>query len=540
MELPKDILDRAERVYEYHRTSKGDGSPTVAPPDPAQRPDPWRVFAQAPKVPLLATLLDLPLGVLTVQQHGLEGLPVSQLNPPQDLKTLSTWLYMAYGMVKLAKPGQPQWTRTCPSLEATYPCEIYVAAFAIEGLEPGFYHFSAREFALRRLRGGPETLAMITRGRPDLEFVKQSPGALLISTVFSRSAWRFGPRGYRSALIDAGHLVGNAVAVATALGVQTMTRLRMPDAASRELIGLDPQTQPGHEEAVQAMIVWATQAASPLPLPTGELPKLDLPPIDRGAGGAAMPGHASILATHQDCVAPGFVIRDVRPPMTELTPLPPDMPVAQFPDLEDPPHGRPVREVELQGAQAVELGQRTVARDLFLEMNRLAHRGGSFFPVFPGGPYVGLVRPFWIIHDVTGIDSGVWYYHPPADSWTMLNHGDFRMEAMYLGGESQLCHDAAAVCVMFANLRLLLLKGGPDLYRLAHLEAGIIAQRLYMSATSLDLACCSIGSFYDEEIRRFLATDKTGWEPIHMVALGVPVDVVELSEKDQLGVAWRD
>ena len=51
------------------------------------------------------------------------------------------------------------------------------------------------------------------------------PAALLVSTIFCRSAWRYRNRGYRYALIDAGHLVQNLVTAANGLGIQTTTRL---------------------------------------------------------------------------------------------------------------------------------------------------------------------------------------------------------------------------------------------------------------------------------------------------------------------------
>ena len=51
-------------------------------------------------------------------------------------------------------------------------------------------------------------------------------------------------------------------------------------------------------------------------------------------------------------------------------------------------------------------------------INRLAFRGGTFFPLHPDGPHVALVRPFWLIHEVVGMDSGLWYYHPPTDAWS--------------------------------------------------------------------------------------------------------------------------
>ena len=144
--------------------------------------------------------------------------------------------------------------------------------------------------------------------------------------------------------------------------------------------------------------------------------------------------------------------------------------------------------------------------------------------MFPDGPQVACVRPFWIVQDVAGMDKGIWYYHPPADSWSVLNQGQYRREAKYIAGDREAFGDASAVCIMIANLHVLMTQGGPDAYRLAHLEAGLAGQRLYLAATSLNVACLASQDFYDEECRTFLGLSKTGWEVLSVVALGKPAD----------------
>src|SRR5438046_414318 len=101
MTLPEDILKRVERVQGYHRASKYDGNQPKRDPqhDPATRPATHRVFDQAPKVLLSTTLLDASVPAIAILENGREALPDSQIAPPQDLKTLSTWLFMSDGML---------------------------------------------------------------------------------------------------------------------------------------------------------------------------------------------------------------------------------------------------------------------------------------------------------------------------------------------------------------------------------------------------------------------------------------------------------
>src|SRR5205823_1773028 len=144
----------------------------------------------------------------------------------------------------------------------------------------------------------------------------------------------------------------------------TITRLRMTDSTMSELIGVPPDGEFADEESVQAMVVWADRrqreailthaplAAHRIPSPSPEpveeyvpvpinaggqsvaslhapdlmLPRINrqhMPPIPRlpPAGGEVKP-YGSIRTVHEDCVAPGVAVREIRPPLTELTPLP--------------------------------------------------------------------------------------------------------------------------------------------------------------------------------------------------------------------------
>jgi SagB-type dehydrogenase family enzyme len=575
--LPQEILDRVERALEYHQSTKHTFDTVRAEPlnlDHSNQPYEFRVFEMRPKLPLPVGLLDLPVATISLMGQGLDALPPGVVGPPQDLKTLATWLHFANGIAsKRRTVTQTIFTRTCASDANTFPAEMYVAAFAVEGLESGLYHYTPREFALRKLRDGGETLARLTRGRPDLAFLKTVPAAMLVSTIFCRSTWRFGKRGYRNALHDAGYLVQNLVTVATGLGITTMTRLHVNDTATRELIGVPADADFDQAEAVHAMVVWADRATCPmehpapaasngqpstgasgftLTGPAGErvaevtaATKVTappaLPPIERTTLANEVTPYVSILATHVDCVAPGIALREIRSPLTDLSPLPPNVQVFRPPMPQEGIRGAPLRNVLLTRQPSPQFGPRGLGRDAFNTINRMAFRGGTFFPLHPDGPQVALVRPFWLIHDVVGFDSGIWYYNPPTDEWSILRHGTFRREAFYLAMEQQAFGQCAATCFLVASLRYLMSVTGPDVYRLAFLEAGIATNRLALSSEALDLAWFESGQFYDEETRTFLGLNQSGWEVLCVTAVGTRA-AEEQRQAAVTGVAldWRD
>src|SRR5207244_680627 len=175
-------------------------------------------------------------------------------------------------------------------------------------------------------------------------------------------------------------------------------------------------------EGVQAMVVWADRAHKPLAVsqhstsgagaafcPSPVMPPIERPPLTS----EPLTSYVSILSTHQDCVAPGVAVREVRPPLTETSPLPPNVPIFDPPSTsEEKPQGEPLRSILLTRQPVKEFGPRSIPRAHFMLINRLAFRGGTFFPLHPDGPHAALVRPFLLIHDVVGMDRGVWYYLP--------------------------------------------------------------------------------------------------------------------------------
>jgi SagB-type dehydrogenase family enzyme len=523
-QLPQEILDRVERVLEFHRTTKiVPGAPLPPPPaDPSQVPPLFRKYASLPEVKLPTTLLDAPANVIQVLQIGRDALPESLLSPPQDLKTLATWLFLSNGLIPVRRQNKIiNYLRTCPSAEGSCPFDLYFAAFSIEGLDAGLYHFNPQTFSLRKLRGGASTLSLIKRGRPDLDFIKSIPGVLLVATTFSRSTARFTARGYRNALVDSGAMIENAIVAANSLGMQTMTRLRISEANARDLLGISPQTPYSDMESIVGMIMWTDVATTPHALGAPD-PAEPAPPRESGLPKVIV--HDSLLAAHEACTATGLGIREIRPPATDTCPLPSGMQMFEKPVRTDQINPRTFFRTVANRRSAPAFVMKSINRDPFLLINQTAFQGGTYYPISPDGAHVGLVRPFWLISDVTGMDPGIWYYHPPTNKWAMLAMGVVRRQIATLSINNPLVAAAAAVCVLTANVRDLCKAIGPDVYRLANLEAGIAAHRMHLVANSIDLGCRVNLSFFDDELRRYLALDQIGWEILGEVSVGVSID----------------
>ncbi len=112
--------------------------------------------------------------------------------------------------------------RASPSAGALYPIEFYSVVFSAEGLQPGVYHYDPSGHTLEFLRPGDfrELCYEISHGQ---EMVRQSSVLIAMTAAFDRTKSKYGERGYRYVLLDAGHALQNLYLESTALGLGCCT-----------------------------------------------------------------------------------------------------------------------------------------------------------------------------------------------------------------------------------------------------------------------------------------------------------------------------
>jgi SagB-type dehydrogenase family enzyme len=110
--------------------------------------------------------------------------------------------------------------RPVPSAGALYPLELYVLATAVRGLDAGLYHF--HPFRHRLCRLGPLDWTRTRGALVDATLLDTAAALVIVTALFWRSRFKYGLRGYRFALLEAGHVVQNAVLAAADLGLAAL------------------------------------------------------------------------------------------------------------------------------------------------------------------------------------------------------------------------------------------------------------------------------------------------------------------------------
>jgi len=134
--------------------------------------------------------------------------------------------------------------RTAPSAGALYPVETYLSIQNVAELPQGLYHFQPVEFCLERLQGGigGEEVAEAALGQ---NFMAEAGVIFIWSAILRRNFSKYGHRGLRYIMMDAGHICQNLLLTAEGLGLGACPVAAFYDDQLNGLLELD-----GREESV--------------------------------------------------------------------------------------------------------------------------------------------------------------------------------------------------------------------------------------------------------------------------------------------------
>lgn len=149
--------------------------------------------------------LKIPLKHVLLKRKSERKFSVS----PLSLEKISSLLFYSAGIKNDLK------RRLYPSAGARYPLEIYIISLNTK-LPQGIYHYYLKNNSLEKLfEFKKKDLSLIIKQK----WAQKAGCLIIISSVFERNTVKYGERGYRHILTEAGHLAQNFYLVSTALGI---------------------------------------------------------------------------------------------------------------------------------------------------------------------------------------------------------------------------------------------------------------------------------------------------------------------------------
>jgi len=127
--------------------------------------------------------------------------------------------------------------RAAPSGGALYPIEIYIAVLRAEDLAAGLYHYDPTANVLE-LVSEDSTANRLAYAAHTPE-VNDASVVVILSGISLRTRLKYGERGYRFMLMEAGHICQNLLLTATALRLTAFPIGGFIDAEIDNLLGID-------------------------------------------------------------------------------------------------------------------------------------------------------------------------------------------------------------------------------------------------------------------------------------------------------------
>lgn len=144
---------------------------------------------------------------------------------------------------------------------------------------------------------------------------------------------------------------------------------------------------------------------------------------------------------------------------------------------------------------------------------------------FRAAPSAGALYPmetYLMARDVDGLQQGIYHFRPYAFDLEFIRPGDFSRELARAALGQDMAAYAQVVFIWSAIVERSRWKYRQRAYRYIYLDAGHIAQNLYLAGTALGLGICGIGAFYDDPVNELVGLDGKEETVLYMASAGWP------------------
>ncbi len=141
---------------------------------------------------------------------------------------------------------------------------------------------------------------------------------------------------------------------------------------------------------------------------------------------------------------------------------------------------------------------------------RTAPSAGALYPV----------ETYLAIHKVEEMEPGIWHLNLPEFSLELLKGMDARQPLVQACLGQRFLGEASVDFIWTGILNRAMWKYRERAIRYIFLDAGHICQNLMLAATALNLGCCPVGAFFDDEVEGLVGVDGIEEVALYLAAVG--------------------
>jgi SagB-type dehydrogenase family enzyme len=142
------------------------------------------------------------------------------------------------------------------------------------------------------------------------------------------------------------------------------------------------------------------------------------------------------------------------------------------------------------------------------------------FRTVPSAGALYPIETYVVVNGVAGISPGIYHYSVKESQLLLIREGSFGRELSQAALGQGMLDGAACTFVWTAIVERSKWKYRERAYRYIYMDVGHIGQNLYLTATGLNLGCCTVGAFFDDEIDRLIGIDGEKEISVYLGAVG--------------------
>ncbi len=112
-----------------------------------------------------------------------------------------------------------------------------------------------------------------------------------------------------------------------------------------------------------------------------------------------------------------------------------------------------------------------------------------------------------VANSVSGLRRGLYRYLTDEHALMLLREGDVGAEVTQAALGQRMCSQASVTFIWTAVLPRTTGRYGRRGHRYVFMDAGHVAQNMYLAATAMGYGCCSIGAFDDDAMNKTAGVD---------------------------------
>ena len=473
----------------------------------------YKLYQNVPSYPLS---LEVPL-----------SLENRKKNVTLNAELMGHFLWYVYGLTQISQAMTiptdkdlllQSFRRFPPSGGALYPNELYVY-LKVEDLPVGVYHYDVAHHQLVLLREGNYD-SYIEKALGNRYNLADSFATIMVSTVFWKNFFKYHYFSYRLQGLDTGVLIGQLLEVAKCFHFKPTVCFQFLDESVHHLLGMNQQ-----EESVYALIPLSTKTLfsnkSSHPLTANELSK-QLPPIQ----------HQHYMRSKKVKEYPMIVQMNQASQFHSTTSF------VQRNGKERVERGGPKVALPLLAEKTSDLA--TVCKKRFspemdftwgqvnsLQLSSLLKQSTASFSYQNDLDEQMLQNRVWIyltLHHLDDVVDGAYFYDSTSHTLRRISEGDFRVQMQYGMTMDNVNLQQVPICLHVAGDRHFLTSiYGYRGYRILQMEAGMLVQRILLTATAMGLGGHPLLGFDVKNCDQLYRMEEVG----HSTFIQIPIGQVQ-------------